>query len=275
MGTSRATLRRTIARLCGDLIVLRPTAVGTTTTLIDTVRGVAGDNALVGRQAYYVDGHADNEGLTRRVTANVESTGTLTVVAFPQASAVDDTIELYSSRGVSPSPDEIHDKINEVIRGVADQNLTLVDSTPVEFDPDSPYIDIPATWIGVAGAQWQDDLDIWHTIDKPDRPMHRHLGTYGQIQLINGAAVNANFKMVQLIGVTPAPELTTDASTTTINPDWLCKQAAGELLIQNARAYEDTAGAERRGNFWMAQANALLPKAQTRPPSGFQRTNRA
>lgn len=254
--------------------MLRPTSVGTTTTLIDTVRGVAGDDALVGRQAYYVDGHASNEGLTRRVTANVEATGTLTVTAFAQASAVDDTIELYSSRGVSPSPDEIHDKLNDLIRSVADQHLTVVADTPVAFDVDDPYIDIPASWIGISSAQWEDDFGIWHDVRKADRPFHKHLGTYGQVELTGAARWLTQDRNVMLIGVTPAAVLSADTDTTIVNSDWLCKQAAGELLIQNARAYEDTAGAERRGNLWLQQAAALFPRAQTRPPANYQRVNR-
>jgi hypothetical protein len=274
MGATRATLRRTTGRLCGDLIVIRPTSVGTTTTLIDTVRGVAGDNAFVGRQAYYVDGHTSNEGVTRRVTANVESTGTITTTAFAQASAVDDTIELYASRGVSPTPDEIHDKINDLIRSVADKNLVVVDSTDADFDAESPYIDIPSTWIGVCGAQWQDDLDEWHDIRKADRPLHLNLGTYGQVELTGAARWLANTHSVHLIGVTPAPELTSASSSTIVNSEWLCKQAAFELLVQNSRAYDDAAGAERRGLAWRDDARLARPMAQTKPPANFQRTNR-
>ncbi len=254
--------------------MLRPTAVGSTTTLIDTVRGVAGDNALVGRQAYYVEGHASNKGITRRVTANVEATGTITTTAFAQASAVDDTIELFASRGVAPTPDEIHDKINDLIRQVADKNLTVVDSTDAAFDSESPYVDIPSTWIGISGAQWQDDLGEWHAIRKADRPLHLSLGTYGQVEFTGSARWAADAKSIHLIGVTAAPELTTDTSTTIINSEWLCKQAAFELLVQNSRAYDDSAGAERRGLAWRDDARLARPMAQTRPPANFQRTNR-
>jgi hypothetical protein len=274
VGTTRATLRRTVGRLCGDLIVLRPTTTGTTTTLVDTVRGVAGDNALVGRQAYYVDGHVDNEGLTRRVTANVESTGTVTTTAWPQASAASDTVELFASRGVSPTPDEIHDKLNDLIRSVADKNLTIVDGTPAAFDAADPYIDVPSTWIGVAGAFWEDGEGIWHEIRKADRPLHRALGTYGQVEIVNYARWAADNRDVMLVGVTAAPELTADTSETIVNTEWLCKQAAFELLVQNSRAYDDPAGAERRGIAWRDDARLARPMAQTRPPANYQRTNR-
>jgi hypothetical protein len=276
MGTTRTTLRRSIGRLCGDLIVLTGTAVGTTSTFIDTTNGVAGDGALAGRVAYYVTGHASNIGLLRRVSDNTESTGTVTVsVAWPQASAVSDVLELFGSRRVSPSVDEIHDKINDCIRAVADENLIIVDSSDATFDAESPYIDIPSGWIGVTGAQWQDSLSEWHDIPKADWKLHRNLGTRGQVELLNMPRWWSDTRSVHLVGVTPAAVLTTDSGETTIAPDWITKQAAGELLIQNARHYEQPSEAERRGNLWLQQAASLRQTAQTRPPANFVRTNRS
>jgi hypothetical protein len=275
VGTTRATLRRTTGRLCGDLIVATATANGTTTTLIDTVRAVAGDDALIGRQAFYVSGTSANLYTTRRVSANAESTGTITVsTAWSSASASGDVVELFASRSISPTPDEIHDKLNDLIRGVADKHLTVVDSTPATFDAEDPYLDIPATWIGYSGAFWQDDLGIWHEIAKAHRPLHKNLGTYGQVEIAGTTRWQVDGNDVMLVGVTPAAVLASDTDSTIVNPDWLCKQAAGELLIQNARSYEDTAGAERRGNLYLQLAAALFPQVQTRPPANFQRLNR-
>ena len=75
MGTTRATLRRAVGRLCGDVLVGTATDAGTTTTFLDSTRFVAGDDALAGRQAYYVSGHASNIGLTRRVSARRSNRG--------------------------------------------------------------------------------------------------------------------------------------------------------------------------------------------------------
>jgi hypothetical protein len=273
MGTSRATLRRAIGRLCGDLIVSTATANGTTTTWIDTVNLVAADDSLIGRQMYFVSGTAGNVGLTRRITDSDEATGTVTFAAVTSTVAAD-VAELFSSRAVSPTPSEIHDKINDIIRSVAQQNLTTVDSTDATFDTDSPYIDVPSTWIGVCGAQWEDSNGIWHDVDRADWQLHKNLGTYGQVEIKNSPRWSADTLDIHLVGVTPAAELSTDAGTTIVHPEWLIKSAAGELLIQNARAYEDTAGAERRGNLWLQQANALRDYAQTRPPSNYVRVNR-
>lgn len=273
--TTRATLRRSIGRLCGDLIVATATSnSGGNTTFIDTVNLIAGDDALIGRQAFFASGTSGNLYLTRLVTDNVESTGTITFAAVTSTPQTGDVVELYASRSISPSPAEIHDKINDCIRFVGDENLTVVDSTDAEFDADDPYIDIPSTWIGVTGAQWQDDLSEWHDVPKADWKLHKNLGTYGKVELRNTARWIADARMVHLIGVTPAGTLSSDTSTTIVHPEWIIKQAAGELLIQNARTYEDTAGAERRGNLWLQQAAALRPKAQTRPPANFVRVNR-
>lgn len=275
MATTRATLRRSIGRLCGDLIVATATAVGSTTTFTDSVNLVAGEDVLIGRQAYYVTGHASNVGTLRRISANDEL-GTFTVsTAWAQASALNDVVELYASRSVSPTPTEIHDKINDVIRAIGESHLSVVDDATVTFDMDDPYIDIPAGWIGITDAFWTDTQGIRQRIPKADRTLHRYLGSNGQIELTGVARAQADSGLITLVGVTAASELTTDADTTSINPDYITKQAAGELLIQNSRIYEDTASAERKGNLWLQQAASLLPRAQARPPANFQRLNRA
>lgn len=274
MATTRATLRRSIGRLCGDLIVATATAVGSTTQFTDSVNLVAGEDVLVGRQAYYVTGHASNVGTLRRISAN-DDAGTFTVsTAWAQASAVNDVVELFASRSVSPTPTEIHEKINEVIRSVGESHLSVVDDASVTFDATDPYIDIPEGWIGLTDAFWTDTQGIRQRIPKADRTLHRWLGTNGQIELTGMARGQADSAVITLVGVTPAQELTTDSATTSINPDWITKQAAGELLIQNSRIYEDTASAERKGNLWLQQAAQLLPRAQSRPPANFQRLNR-
>lgn len=275
MGTSRATLRRAIGRLCGDLIVATATAAGTDTTVVDTTNLVAGDDALVGRQAYPVSGTAGNVGETRRVSANAEATGTVTVsVAWPAATAAGDVVELYASRSVSPTPEEIHDKINDVIRAVADVNLILTEDTPATFDAADPYLDVPSGWVGFVKAMWQDALGIWHDVPKATATLHRFLGAAGQVELTGEARWLADGREVMLVGVSPASELASDSATTTINPDWIVKQCAGELLIQNARTYEDPVGAERRGNLWLQQASASVPRVMTRPPA-YRRLNRS
>lgn len=274
MAVTRAVLRRAIGRLCGDLIVATATAAGTTTTFSDSVNLVTSEDGLIGRQAYYVSGHASNLGTVRRVSDNDSSGGITVSTAWAQASAQNDVVELYASRSISPSPAEIHDKINEAIRSIAEQHLTLVDDASTTFDADSPYIAIPTGWIGLTDAFWTDTQGIKQRIPKADRTLHRAFGTNGQVELSGVSRSRADSAVITLIGVTAAPELNADADTTSINPDWITKQAAGELLIQNSRTYEDTAAAERKGNLWLQQAAMLLPKAQARPPANFQRLNR-
>jgi hypothetical protein len=236
---------------------------------------VAADGALAGRTAYFVSGTALNVGLQRRVSDNTEASGTVTLsVALPSATTAADVVELFGSRRVSPTPDEIHDKINDCIRDVADENLTVVDATDATFDAESPYLDVPATWIGVVKAQWQDTLGDWHDVHRADWELHRNLGTYGQVEILNLPRWWAHDNSIHLVGVTPAAELTTDAGTTPVDAGWITKQAAGELLIQNSRHYEMPAEAERKGQLWLQQAAAMRGQAQTRPPANFTRVNR-
>lgn len=277
MGTTRATLRRAVGRLCGDLIVATATSSGSPTTFVDNVRLIAGDDALVGRQVYWAASASGttNDGSVRRVSSNDEASGTITVsTAWGAASAVDDVIELYASRSVSPSVEEIHDKLNEVIRGVADLNLLLTEDTPANFDPLDPYIDLPAGWVGFVKAMWQDSNGLWHDVPKANTRLHPFLATYGQVELVNESRWLANGHDVMLVGVTQAQTLSSDSDSTPLNSDYLIKQAAGELLVQNARTYEDTAGAERRGNLWLQQAATLQSRASTRPPANFRRLPR-
>lgn len=275
MGTTRATLRRAIGRLCGDLIVSTATATGTTTTLIDTTNLVAGDDSLIGRQAYFVAGTAGNVGLTRRVSDNVATTGTITFAAVTTATATGDVVELFANRAVSPSPSQIHDKINDLIREVSEKNLTIVDATDAAFDQESPYIDVPSGWIGVCGAQYLNDADEWVTIDPADWELHPNLGARGQVEIKHYPRWAADTRSVHLKGVTPAAVLASDSDSTIVSSAWLRKQAAGELLIENARSFSDVAGSERRGNLWLQEARVLKQEAVTRPPANFRRVNRA
>lgn len=269
-GVTRATLRRAVGRLMGDVLVLSCTANGTTTTAIDTVSLAVENAGLTGRQLYVFQSAAGaNQGLTRRVSGNTKSTATLTFTpALPSATTAGDVLELFSERGIGPGPTEIHEAINRAIEAARDSHVTQALATPVALEWSSPIVSIPSTWTFFAGAEWQDHEGLWRKVAPADLKLDAVART---VEFKNRMRWLADQQQVRLRGYLPPAALASDTEGTGVDAEWIANQAAAELWMASAHRQIDPAGAERKAQYFQGKADALRPKTRTRPQGTFMR----
>lgn len=270
-GVTRATLRRGIGRLMGDVIVATCTAGGTTTTAIDTVNLNYENAGLVGRMVYvHAATNTANEGLIRRITGSTKATGTITFTpALPAATASGDVLELYSSRAVGPGPLEIHEAINRAIQAARDNHVSPVLATEVTLNYANPVVTIPSTWTFFGGAEWKDFEDIWRPVPKADL----RIDPVGRtVQFMNRARWLADQRGVRLRGYLPPAALDSDDDGTSVDAEWLMNQAAADLWMASSERHStDPQSAERKAQYFQGKADGLRAKTRVRPTGMFVR----
>lgn len=238
--TTRQELRQAIGRLTGDMLKCTATAVGTTTTFLDTLNLYRGDGSLEGRIGWFASGTAGNLYSTVRVTGNVRSTFTATFTpAVAAITAVGDVLELWNERGQGYLPADVNSAINDAIALVAEQNTTPADTEIAAFDADDPYLTIPATWEFFGGARYQDGDSLWHDI--PITPFNADVDIQNrQLRLKGEVAQAADTRTVRLFGDIAATALTIDTASTGVNAYWLTHHAAYLLMVGAMRRQTNT-----------------------------------
>lgn len=261
MAVTRKFLRQSIGAIVGDLDIFTATSGGTTTTFVDALNGHVENNSLVAREGIFSGGTAGNLNSVVRVTANVKSTTTLTFTpAVATSTASGDTFELYNRDGQGPKIHEIHNAINRCISFVSGSVLTEVVSSESTFDVDSPSITIPASWVRLTHVEYQDLWDDqWYAIHEADwRPgVDRVAKT---VTPDNIPRFYMDTAQVRLRGYTEASEMSTDASTTLVDAEWLIHEAASQLLLRFATS--ERVG-ERRAADYRATSQYLHLQANT------------
>ncbi len=260
MATDRTTLRRTIGDRLGDMIVLTATHVsGSADTFRDVVNlGDRGDNApsVVNKIAYISGGTAANLGHEARISAFQGETRILTfdpdAATAPQ---VGDTLELWNVTERIGSIQTLHRLLNAGIRAVRNEVSAETWDTAQTFQARSPYLTIPATWVEFGGVDWTDGRGYLHEIP-PDKLRVRPGAR--TVEIIGRPAWRANNRSLQLWGYDVASEMTTDASTTSVDPEWLVESVLSWVALAASSRASDVRGPseERRANFWSAQAMA-------------------
>lgn len=270
VGTSRLTLRRSVGRLLGDLVLLKATSGGTTTTLTDAVALHQQDGSLVGRQLYFAScASTANEGEVRRVSTNTKSTNTITFSPpLAAATAADDEVEMWNERGSSVTVDEVHDAINRAIRAAAGTSVVPVVQASGLFDQDDPYLDIPDAWEYFSRAQWQDTDGIWRDIPFADIKVDQANRT---VEFRNRSRTLANNRQTRLFGFSPPGILAEDTDATNIDPEWIGYYASNQLLIASAHRQSDSSAALSKASWFGDQADKVRPKTRVRPSGKFVR----
>lgn len=247
MAISRLALRQEIGRLTGDMLKVTATATGTTTTFIDALRLARSDGNMVGRIGWMASGTSANLGEMVRVTGSDKSSFTVTFAdtALPSATATGDTMELWNRAGQGFFPDDVNAEIDSALAIVAGSVTTPDEDETQTFDIDNPYLTIPADWHFFGGAMYQRDTetDVWLEIPFTDThmvvdPRNRTVRLRGEI------ARRAHNCLVRLIGDVASQPLSTDASTTSCDAEWLSNYVAARLLLEqmgrtSADRYED------------------------------------
>ncbi len=234
-GVTRLTLRQRIARELGDIIICTATAVGTSVQFKDTIRLVAPDYAYAGREAYFISGTVLNLGQTRYVSSSTQATGLVTLsVALPAATAVSDGMELHNFRGQGWMVAEIHDAIDQALTD-AGTSLFSADEDDIAtvFNSTNPSIVIPAAYIAISSVLYQpSETEFWQEIEPADGPGESGWWLRpGQGEIILGGQwrTAANGLSVRVVGYKQFVSLTTDASATTCNTEWVIQQACAYL----------------------------------------------
>ena len=266
MGVSLARLRRDVGGQIGEVLVCTATATGTTSTFIDTVRLVQGDNTLAGRQAVMTTAAtAANQGVVRLVTGNAQAAGVITVRPdFAAAPVAGDVIELYAKHGAGPTIEDLNRAINRAIRDAAANALVEDVSTTSTYDPDSSTLTLDSDWTHFIGAEVQDEETEtwaplpWWGLDPVARTVNLGYRVHGNGQY--------DGHLVRLRGYTTPGELTADSDETAINPEWLVARASYHALITTAsrRSPADANQALGLAQVYREEADRLRGLTRTR-----------
>lgn len=220
---TRAQLRRRIAQRIGDIKYLTATAIGTTTTLIDTTRITTQTDPMLGRQLLFSSG--TNLGTTKIITSFTDSTGTIGWSGAVTQTQSGDTAEVYNKRGTGWMKEEYDDVINQVIDEASGMALVeLVSTISPAFERDTPEVTVPAALLEVYAVEWQDTDDFWHAI-LPGKKWG-HYGweadpAAGQLRIQGIPAHLANGADIRLYGYGRQATLSTDADTCLLDVDWM------------------------------------------------------
>jgi hypothetical protein len=271
LSATRQALRQEIGRLTGDMLKCTATANGTTTTLIDKLRGYRGDGKLAGRIGWVAAGTAANLYSMIRVTGNVRSTFTIsfTDTALTSSTATGDVIELWNADGMGFYPDDVNSEINAAIAAVSGLTTAPDEEEVASFDADDPVLTIPADWEFFGGVRWLDtsitEDGVWVEIEANDfnmdiDPRNRKVRLKGSI------AQRAHTHTTRLYGDVASTALTADTDSTSVDAEWLTHYVAYRLLLpQMRRTTKGDDDVATRMAFCKQVADAARGKARNRP----------
>lgn len=264
MTTSRRWLRQKVGRLTSEMILCTATSAGTTTTFIDAVKLVQENNTLIGREALILSGAGSNPGSIRRVAGNSKASASVTLSpALTDATSANDQMELWNELDVGSCLDEVHDLLNYFIVAVAQAESKEVVATPATFDRASPELAIDPSWERFSGADYQDRDGIWHAL--PDYGIE--LDRARRVVILRDTLARlAHGLSVRLRGLDAAAELTSDDDATTVDPEWLVMQTAGQLLVAHSlrQVGGNVQAMQSLGNFYLSRADPLRLKNAAR-----------
>jgi hypothetical protein len=271
LSTTRQVLRQEVGRLTGDMLKLTATANGTTTTLIDKLRGYRGDGKLAGRIGWVAAGTAANLYQMVRVTGNVRSTFTVsfTDTALTSATATGDVLELWNADGMGFYPDDVNAEINAAIAAVGTLTTAPDEEDVEDFDVDDPYIDIPADWEFFGGVRWLDTTEtttgVWKEIEANEFNLDIDVRNR-EVRLKGEIAQRVHDKTTRLYGDVASTALTVDTDATSVDAEWLTHYVAYRLLLpQMRRTTKGDDDVATRMAFCKQTADAARGKARNRP----------
>ena len=195
------------------------------------------------------------------VTGNTQATSTLNVRPnLPLTPGVGDVLELYTKHGGGPLIADINSAINRAIRDAAENNLVEVVATAVAFNPDAPTYTIPAGWVGLIGAEWQ-DADVpntWYSVS------WRKLDPVGRTVVVTGWN-SLTGSSVRLRGYSVPAELTNESATTALNAEWLVNRASYHALMSSAAKRTPSEANQALGMAQAFREEAMRTQSLVRP----------
>jgi hypothetical protein len=271
LSATRQALRQEIGRLTGDMLKCTATANGTTTTLIDKLRGYRGDGKLAGRIGWVAAGTAANLYSMIRVTGNVRSTFTIsfTDTALTSSTATGDVIELWNADGMGFYPDDVNSEINAAIAAVSGLTTAPDEEEVASFDADDPVLTIPADWEFFGGVRWLDTTEtttgVWKEIEANDFNLDIDVRNR-EVRLKGEIARRVHDKTTRLYGDVASTALAVDTDATSVDAEWLTHYVAYRLLLpQMRRTTKGDDDVATRMAFCKQTADAARGKARNRP----------
>lgn len=270
MAHTRRVLFEGILSELGEKIVLRASSIGTSTTFIDNENCLFPDNSLRGREVWYAESNhadsADNKWTKRTVTGNSQSNTRITVSpAWDDEPQIGDVVILANDRGYSVRIDEIHDKIDALVRRLSEELATETVSAEVTFSARTGTVAIPSGHTWLLGAQWEDRLGRWHTIPPKDWDVYENRWGGSPTLAINGVSAGlAHTRPVRLILADELEVPENDDAELDVDYAWFTKQAAYELRQDTATRWGDVTTGLTMAQLKKAEADPLLQRVGKR-----------
>ncbi len=226
MSITRRQLRRDILTNLGDLRLLKATASLSNVTFIDTDDLVGETDAYKGREVLFTGGTAANLGEIRYVTGSSTTQRALGFgVSLPATPAVGDECEMINTRGIMVRFAEVHNAINQAIRGISGVALSPATTDEQTFARGTA-IELPADFATVENVQYLDSYDstLWRSVPKAPRingsgwaldPASRTVVVGGQ------AAWDLNERTIKVWGLAEPAVLLDDGDETPLDAEWL------------------------------------------------------
>lgn len=269
MGATRRQIRRDVLRAVGDLRLLKATADGSNVTFIDSVNLVGETGAYRGREVIFTSGTAANLGEIRYVTGSSQQQRGLGFgIALPADTKAGDEAEMLNTRGTGFHLQDVHDAINQAIRGIAGRALVPAGTDEIAYSRGTAIV-VPPEFATIENVQWQpanSQCAEWRTLPKATR-----VGGFGwsvdpaarEVVIAGKPGWRLDGGLVKVWGLAPPPELLDDADQTALDPEWLTNATAA-LLLRGRYLRMPTPETERLVYMLSQKADALERRATSR-----------
>lgn len=238
-GITRKTLRQTLGFELGDIVLIKATSAGGTTTFTDANH--IHPASYKGRFILFTSG--TNNGEIRRITGGTPPSIDWGV-AVPASTAVNDEAELWNMNGVGWRPDVVNEHIRMAHRRALESDMLFyLDDTSVVWDSTQGWADIPQEFRGISDIQFADGTGSWFSIPRSPRPSGPGywINRYQRRIEINGDfRTRVNGRTFRILGTAREDELTQDTHRTLVNAEWLVAEAGRTLLMGNLSSDADT-----------------------------------
>jgi hypothetical protein len=274
MSKTRKELRRMVGTRLGDYVLLTEDTGGQDTIWRDADKLLGNTNAYRGRYLYPSGGTVANLAAMRRVTSSSQGQVEFSP-ALPANNAAADEAELWGIHGEGFLPTEVNDILAEVVHdGTANFYVPVQADVTDAFDAFDRQFTVPATiTIGIYDVEVQDLNDDWVSVDRASNSggsgfwVNRGLGYVtvgGDSWLSRMDGMN-----LRVTGYGTGTPLTTDASTTNINSEWIVYETMSRLLYMGFERNPELSRLKLPMATMKAQENRA--RARMRPAPDWQR----
>ena len=266
MSITLAELIRDVANAHQDLKMATADRVGSVSadsaTFSSTMDLLEEDDYYRGAEVYFTSGL--NTGQTRRIYGSDYETQTITIIpTLVNVPQVGDTIEIYNRRGFGRTRGEYKQVINRAIREATGNYMEPIYAEPGDLDG-TGYVELPADFVSICGiSYWDNTLESFVAIKRAVKPGRNgwwvHPGTDRLLVLSDYWREGTRDLAYALHGFKNPDQLTTDASTTDLDPEWLVETAGGIIQMSNRNNDQNLAP----GQYMRNRADAVRSKMVT------------